>query len=543
MFTAPKLTNAGKALYYENLGGTQLRFTTIQMGKGALTGPIAAMTALVSPVVTITAAVGAEDGYVDVSGQFSNAALAEGFYWREIGVFAANPNDPDNRASDVLYCYQNAYDTADYIPLASVETVEKSITVPMLVGDAENVSCTLPASLINATKQDLDQHNAAEDAHSAKFDGKLDKTGDGGDVKVSFSAAEARSNVATGEKMSVLLGKIARYFADLGSAAFSAASSFAAAVHTHTKSQISDFPTLGTAAGKDAPASGNASTAQVVMGNDTRLTNARPASDVSAWAKAASKPVYTASEVGAAAAAHTHTKDQISDFPTLGTAAAKNVPTTGNASAEQVVMGSDSRMTNARPASDVFTWAKAANKPGYTAAEVGALPISGGTVAGDLRVNQYLGLNAWAGYGTGVAESWYDGANKVITVVGAEHIKLSDQWVWDGRNLPVQTANIELKSGWSVDAVYRPATAFRVGSMVFLEGYLTGGTKTKGTVIGTLPAGFRSSYFISLLAGATNAIADQAFRLRIASNGDIILGSDLTSAMSAIMLAGVCFLI
>ncbi len=34
-------------------------------------------------------------------------------------------------------------------------------------------------------------------------------------------------------------------------------------------------------------------------GNDSRLSNARPASDVSAWAKAASKPTYTASEVGA----------------------------------------------------------------------------------------------------------------------------------------------------------------------------------------------------------------------------------------------------
>jgi hypothetical protein len=36
-----------------------------------------------------------------------------------------------------------------------------------------------------------------------------------------------------------------------------------------------------------------------VEGNDARLSNSRPASDVSAWAKAANKPAYTASEVGA----------------------------------------------------------------------------------------------------------------------------------------------------------------------------------------------------------------------------------------------------
>lgn len=33
------------------------------------------------------------------------------------------------------------------------------------------------------------------------------------------------------------------------------------------------------------------------QGNDSRLSNARPASDVSAWAKASSKPTYIASEV------------------------------------------------------------------------------------------------------------------------------------------------------------------------------------------------------------------------------------------------------
>lgn len=58
---------------------------------------------------------------------------------------------------------------------------------------------------------------------------------------------------------------------------------------------------LGTAALKDVPASGNASSSQVVMGNDSRLSDSRPASDVPSWAKASSKPSYTASEVGAIA--------------------------------------------------------------------------------------------------------------------------------------------------------------------------------------------------------------------------------------------------
>lgn len=66
-----------------------------------------------------------------------------------------------------------------------------------------------------------------------------------------------------------------------------------------------------------------------------------PASDVSAWAKAATKPSYTYSEVGAASS-------------------------------------TDSRLSDARPASDVYAWAKASTKPGYAYSEItnaaGALP-------------------------------------------------------------------------------------------------------------------------------------------------------------------------
>lgn len=53
-------------------------------------------------------------------------------------------------------------------------------------------------------------------------------------------------------------------------------------------------------------ANGQSAAGKAVGATDSRLSNARPASDVSAWAKAASKPTYTAAEVGAAAANHNH---------------------------------------------------------------------------------------------------------------------------------------------------------------------------------------------------------------------------------------------
>ena len=61
---------------------------------------------------------------------------------------------------------------------------------------------------------------AAEAAKKVDVSGKLDKTGDGSNITAAFTAATTRANIATGEKLSVLFGKIAKWFADLGSLAF-----------------------------------------------------------------------------------------------------------------------------------------------------------------------------------------------------------------------------------------------------------------------------------------------------------------------------------
>ena len=49
---------------------------------------------------------------------------------------------------------------------------------------------------------------------------KLNKAGDGSSVTAAFTAASSRANIATGEKLSVLFGKIAKWLSELGSLAF-----------------------------------------------------------------------------------------------------------------------------------------------------------------------------------------------------------------------------------------------------------------------------------------------------------------------------------
>ena len=62
---------------------------------------------------------------------------------------------------------------------------------------------------------------------------------------------------------------------------------------------IKNKPLLGTASGMDVPEEGHdAGDGQVVLGNDSRLTNDRNAADVYNWAKAENPPTYTKSDVG-----------------------------------------------------------------------------------------------------------------------------------------------------------------------------------------------------------------------------------------------------
>lgn len=114
---------------------------------------------------------------------------------------------------------------------------------------------------------------------NSSFEMKMDKLVEaisGGGISekpVTFEVAASRENISTGEKLNILFGKIAKWFSSLGSLAFKS---------SVAKSDLS-------------------SGVQASLGKaDTALqsyTETDPT--VPAWAKAASKPKYTAAEVGA----------------------------------------------------------------------------------------------------------------------------------------------------------------------------------------------------------------------------------------------------
>nr|DAU43465.1 MAG TPA: tail-collar fiber protein [Caudoviricetes sp.] len=201
-FEALVITDAGRALLASAMQGGGITFTRAQLGDGQITTQtLAALTALVSPVitlpissashlgdiasvvvdfsnavvdsftgdgatieftlsaspaslsgVTVGGAAAANYTYTANSGKivFSSApstgaaiAVSYGvpaFSWREIGVFAADPDHPNDRTYDILYCYQNAGTAPIAIPAPGDTPYNEQITIKIHVSSVQTIN-------------------------------------------------------------------------------------------------------------------------------------------------------------------------------------------------------------------------------------------------------------------------------------------------------------------------------------------------------------------------------------------------------------------
>jgi hypothetical protein len=153
-FSTLLFTEKGRALQAKALAGTALKFTKIAMGSGTLGSQSqVALTSLIEPKVTLNITeIKRDSNYATVRGVFNNADISAGFYWRELGIFA---QDPD--IGEILYCYANAGTLAEYIPQQTSEIIEKVVSISVIVGDVANVTAVINESLVFATKLELNK--------------------------------------------------------------------------------------------------------------------------------------------------------------------------------------------------------------------------------------------------------------------------------------------------------------------------------------------------------------------------------------------------
>ena len=152
-FAAPALTMAGKTLLHKGLAGETIKFTRLKMGDGSLTTQNPAeLTDLIHTVTEIDIeTLNRKDNYVSIRGIFSNQSLSAGFYWREFGLFA---QDPDK--GEILYCYSNAGDLAEYITSADASEIVKKLTMSVAISDVQDIVLVADDSIVFATLDDLD---------------------------------------------------------------------------------------------------------------------------------------------------------------------------------------------------------------------------------------------------------------------------------------------------------------------------------------------------------------------------------------------------
>lgn len=153
------ITAAGLIVLAKGMAGKPIKFTRIVLGDGYLEEGQTprTLTNLVSPraSIDITKLKINADGTVIVGGVFCNNQMIDGFYYRELGLYA---EDPDPEIGEVLYCYGNCGDLAEWIPPTGGATiVEKTIDIITVIGSAAIVTAYIPADAY-ATKEDYERY-------------------------------------------------------------------------------------------------------------------------------------------------------------------------------------------------------------------------------------------------------------------------------------------------------------------------------------------------------------------------------------------------
>jgi len=167
-FNGTILTQAGRNLLAKALTGAKLEFTKVQLGDGiwdSNTNP-ETLTSLISPKIDLPIndiqIIG--DGTVKLRVLLTNTGLTEGFFTRELGIFAKDPNTGE----EVLYAVAYA-ENPDFIPSDGVTKVESVFDVYTVVANAQNVTAVISDTVVLATKQDIEQsietHNQDTASH------------------------------------------------------------------------------------------------------------------------------------------------------------------------------------------------------------------------------------------------------------------------------------------------------------------------------------------------------------------------------------------
>ncbi len=135
------LTIKGRNLQAKAEAGAQLTFTKVKIGDGQLAQgqTLESLNDLISPKKILPiGSVTVANGQCTIRSNITNAGVSSGFYVREIGLFAMDPD-----LGEILYAV-SAASAADYLPSEGGATViNNQFDIIVIVGNATSINATI----------------------------------------------------------------------------------------------------------------------------------------------------------------------------------------------------------------------------------------------------------------------------------------------------------------------------------------------------------------------------------------------------------------
>ncbi len=164
------MTDKGIALQSKVQAGEVLNITKMKLGSGTLPAEtdIRKLTDLIKPEQNLGIGGREPNGdYCKISATISNVGLEAGYYVRELGVFAEDPDD-----GEILYAYTTD-DAPDYLPAEGGSTViSQEFSVNIAVSDTDKINVEIdPGALatMGYVQLQIDEHNEDASAHEKAF--------------------------------------------------------------------------------------------------------------------------------------------------------------------------------------------------------------------------------------------------------------------------------------------------------------------------------------------------------------------------------------
>ena len=162
----------------------------------------------------------------EIDNKFST--LENNIDWKESvatsnDIAKTSPSPQDGwtvNVKDTDYTYRYSGSKWVIISANAIPNATQSVDGLLTASDKTNYDDANSKKHIHSNKSVLDGITSALVTAWNKVTDKLDKTGDASNVTNTITTASTRTNLSTGEKLSVSLGKISKYFSDLKTVAF-----------------------------------------------------------------------------------------------------------------------------------------------------------------------------------------------------------------------------------------------------------------------------------------------------------------------------------